>query len=448
VKRIQSFLESVEVPPAPFSAPTQPDVVLQVEATSFRWRTADDVAIGAKSKARAEKKKPEVIPPVLTNLSFSAGRGSLVMVGGAVGSGKTAVLESILGELDLVGDGTLRRRGSIAFVAQNPWIMAGSVRSNILFGLPLDEVWYWRVVHACALDTDLRQLADADNTEIGERGVNLSGGQKARVALARAVYAKADLVLLDDPLSAVDPAVAQHIMANVVLGLLKDSAVVLVTHHLHFFTHATDILLVMPGGAVERCQSLEAVEQLWPEVARGEADVAQTQDAVTIGPEQPAVIAEAGFTLPATKVSGMPSKEDICQPVLKAIDNGAIAMEATTAKEDAMQKFIATDTKKSGKQPGRVIVLPEDRKMGQVSLSTYVDYARHGGFARYGAVAVLFLGGQACLVSTDFWLQNWAQKSASVQQDPVYLNGYVSPSSGKQEMWHTFGTLFRKLRAY
>jgi len=108
--------------------------------------------------------------------------------------------------------------------------MAATVRENVLFGAPYEESWYQQVLEASALNQDLELLADGDATEIGERGVNLSGGQKARIGLARAIYAKAEVVLLDDPLAAVDPSVGEHLFYKAVQGLLKESLVVLATH--------------------------------------------------------------------------------------------------------------------------------------------------------------------------------------------------------------------------
>ena len=114
--------------------------------------------------------------------------------------------------------------GTTAYSSQQPWIQNATVKDNILFGNPLNETVYSNVLSACSLDTDLKILPAGDMTEIGERGINLSGGQKARVSLARAVYANKTIYLLDDPLSAVDVHVAKHLYNHVIgpNGLLKD----------------------------------------------------------------------------------------------------------------------------------------------------------------------------------------------------------------------------------
>ena len=152
---------------------------------------------------------------------------------GRVGSGKTSLLASLLGETHIRG-GSLQRRGRVAYVEQEPCIFSDSIRNNILFGLPLDEERLAEVIRVCQLEPDLAQLAHGIDTEIGERGVNISGGQRARISLARACYSDADIYLLDDPLSAVDPPVAEKLFSLCIQGLLREKAVLLVTHQTSF----------------------------------------------------------------------------------------------------------------------------------------------------------------------------------------------------------------------
>ena len=186
-------------------------------------------------------------PITLRNLELSVSSGSLVGVSGPVASGKSSLLLAMLGEVPRL-DGRVCVRGSIAYCAQTPWIQNASLRDNVLFGRPYDAQQYARVLSACALDTDLEILADGDATEIGERGLNLSGGQKARIALARACYAQADVYLLDDVLSAVDAEVGRRLVEKCIAGLLRErgATVVLVTHHTHW---------------LERCDAVVTLEQ-------------------------------------------------------------------------------------------------------------------------------------------------------------------------------------------
>ncbi|KAJ2862921.1 ATP-binding cassette glutathione S-conjugate transporter ycf1 [Coemansia erecta] len=159
--------------------------------------------------------------PVIKDISFNAKGGELVAVVGKTGSGKSSLLLSICGEVERTkGSGAVF--GSIALLEQSPWIMNDTVRENILFGREYDAAHYERVVEACALKDDISAWTNGDKTVIGERGINISGGQKARLALARTVYAKADIYVLDDPLSAVDAHVKRHILDHVIMdsGLL------------------------------------------------------------------------------------------------------------------------------------------------------------------------------------------------------------------------------------
>ncbi|NXI71277.1 MRP1 protein, partial [Anseranas semipalmata] len=188
--------------------------------------------------------------PILKNLTVSIPEGSLVAVVGQVGSGKSSFLSALLGEMEKL-EGTVQRRGSVAYVAQQAWIQNDSLQENILFGANLNRSYYELVLESCALLPDLEQLPKGDQTEIGERGVNISGGQKQRVSLARAVYSNADLYLLDDPLSAVDVHVGKHLFEKLIgpSGLLKNKTRILVTHNLTVLPH-TDLIIVMEEGKI------------------------------------------------------------------------------------------------------------------------------------------------------------------------------------------------------
>lgn len=143
--------------------------------------------------------------------------------------------------------GTLKVSGEISYASQEPWLFAGSVRQNILFGLPMDKPRYKQVVRKCALERDFSLLPYGDKTMVGERGVSLSGGQRARINLARAVYKQADIYLLDDPLSAVDTHVGKQLFEQCVTGYLKNKIVILVTHQLQYLQEVDDILYLDDG---------------------------------------------------------------------------------------------------------------------------------------------------------------------------------------------------------
>ncbi|KAJ9097159.1 hypothetical protein QFC21_004828 [Naganishia friedmannii] len=193
-------------------------------------------------------KENEEVPFALKGIDLHIPRGALVCIFGRIGSGKSALLEGILGEMRQTS-GHVIFGGDISLVTQTPWIQNASVRDNIIFGKGVDEKRLAEAVRACALTRDLEGLVDGVYTEIGERGINLSGGQRSRIALARATYSNAEVVLLDDPLSAVDSHVSAHLVKECLLGVLKHKTRVLVTHHLEVAQHA-DLVLVMENGCI------------------------------------------------------------------------------------------------------------------------------------------------------------------------------------------------------
>lgn len=226
--RFHQFLMYEEV-----SASQVPDPVLSGTAISIE-----------KASAKWLKTQPECC---LKDINFTVRSGHLAAIVGKVGSGKSSLIQLILRELDLT-QGQLRTSGRISYAAQEPWLFMGSLRQNILFGAEYDADKYQKVVRACDLERDFALFPFGDKTLVGERGVTLSGGQKARVNLARAIYKDADIYLLDDPLSAVDAKVGRHIFDQCINGYLHGKTVVLVTHQLQFLHKVSHIYLMENGG--------------------------------------------------------------------------------------------------------------------------------------------------------------------------------------------------------
>ncbi|EPB77880.1 ABC transporter, ATP-binding protein [Ancylostoma ceylanicum] len=211
-KRLKAFFAEEEMDPSAVGNRSS-DEALKIEDGTFTWENTEG-------------------DETLKNINLSVKRGQLVAIVGKVGSGKSSLLQAILGlthlmlansgvttwiagEMNKVS-GSVNVCGSIAYVPQQAWIQNLTLRDNILFNRSYDPLFYDKVVEACALRQDLVSLPAEDLTEIGEKGINLSGGQKQRVSLARAAYSHADIVLLDDPLSAVDSHVGKHIFENVI----------------------------------------------------------------------------------------------------------------------------------------------------------------------------------------------------------------------------------------
>uniref|UniRef100_A0A452UFE1 Multidrug resistance-associated protein 1-like n=1 Tax=Ursus maritimus TaxID=29073 RepID=A0A452UFE1_URSMA len=228
--RLEDFLNTEELHPQNIETNYVGDHAIGFTNASFSW---DKTGI-----------------PVLENLNIKIPEGALVAVVGQVGSGKSSVLSAILGEMEKL-TGVVQRKGSVAYVAQQAWIQNCILQENVLFGSIMQKQFYERVLEACALLPDLEQLPNGDQTEIGERGVNISGGQKHRVSLARAVYSGADIYLLDDPFAAVDVHIGKQLFEKVIgpSGILKNKTRILVTHNLTLLPQM-DLIVVMETGRV------------------------------------------------------------------------------------------------------------------------------------------------------------------------------------------------------
>ncbi|XP_067119333.1 ATP-binding cassette sub-family C member 4-like [Centruroides vittatus] len=183
----------------------------------------------------------------LKAISLDVQVGELLVVVGSIGSGKTSLLMAILGEIPICS-GEVVVNGKIAYASQEAWLFNGTIRENILFGDEYREDKYNEVLYITALEKDISLFPKGDLTRVGERGTTMSGGQKARINLARALYRDADIFILDDPLSAVDTPVATHIFEKCIMKYLSNKICILVTHQIHFLQYATKILVLKQGN--------------------------------------------------------------------------------------------------------------------------------------------------------------------------------------------------------
>ena len=221
----------------------------QVEKLPITTKTAisiDNVDFGIEKEDAIE---PTVL---LKDITLNIQKGELIGIVGEVGSGKSCLLNAILNNLSVYSkypNKNIKTGGIIGYVRQNPWILNDTVRNNILFFKEMDEEKYNKIISLCELGQDIKLLSGGDMTEIGERGANLSGGQKARLAIARALYSDADIFLFDDPLSALDAYVGMNIFNNVILDYLKGKTIVVVTHALQYISHM-DRIIYMKNGEI------------------------------------------------------------------------------------------------------------------------------------------------------------------------------------------------------
>jgi ABC-type multidrug transport system fused ATPase/permease subunit len=355
-RRIHSFLSSAQ-----FSPPTiqhKHQAAISIENLITRWAERGVIA---------------------TNVShLSIPRGQLVVVVGGIGAGKSGLLLTMLGELP-AETGSVTLGGSIAYVPQNPWIISDSIRNNILFGQPYDTDRYQRAIHCAGLRVDLASFADGDATQIGERGINLSGGQRQRVSLARALYSDADIFLFDDPLSALDPEVANHVFSQLVCSALATKTRIIVTHRVEFALAADRVLVIDDGLIVEDGNPLELQRS-----AGSFAALIQAHH--SMGPSH-------------------------TSPLLPTDD--------TALMDDS-----SDDLRSQSEGLQHSIIEAEERRFGAVGTSTIRTYAARitPGFVLI-FVVILFIGRQSAAVSTDLWLTRWADEPAV--RIPLFLGGYL-----------------------
>ncbi|XP_056606838.1 multidrug resistance-associated protein 1 [Triplophysa dalaica] len=338
-------------------------------------------------------------PLCLKRISVKVPCGSLVAVVGHVGSGKSSLLSAVLGETEK-RSGTVSVRGTVAYVPQQAWIQNASLQDNILFGREKKESWYQRVLEACALLPDLDNLPAGDATEIGEKGLNLSGGQKQRVSLARAVYRKADVYLLDDPLSAVDAHVGQHIFNKVIgpKGILRDKTRVLVTHGMSFLPQADLILVLVDGEITERGSYKEllnrngAFADFIHMFANSERKESLTE-AFQRGSRKSLRLSVPDF---------LPFSLDLSQEQLIGGDTNSITMQSVEPVPDSQEDQIPEDLGKLTKA--------DKARTGRVKLEMYVEYFRTIGLPLIVSIVFLYGIQQAASLSYNYWLSLWADQ--------------------------------------
>lgn len=203
---------------------------------------------------KQDDSKDTVSTFALKDITFSARKGELTCIVGKVGSGKTTLLKAILGELPVSGENSkVTVHGTLAYCSQNPWVLNASIKENILFGKRFNKNLYDETINACQLSPDLEIFPKGDATVVGDKGISLSGGQKARLALARAVYAQADIYLLDDVISAVDSYVGKKIVEEVLSprGMLASKTVILATNSTRVLLESKMIYYLSKGQIVE-----------------------------------------------------------------------------------------------------------------------------------------------------------------------------------------------------
>ncbi|CAH1801693.1 unnamed protein product [Owenia fusiformis] len=379
--------------------------------------SADELEDGAISNA-VEVKNAEFSwdlkseTPDLKALNFEIQQEKLTMIVGSTGCGKSSMLSAIMGEM-CTKSGTVNWNPDckISFAAQKAWLINATLKDNILFGEPYEKKRYKRVLQACALQPDIDILPAGDQTEIGEKGINMSGGQKQRISVARAMYSKADVVVLDDPLSALDVHVGQTILEEGILKfLLKHRrTVVLVTHQLQYISQA-DKIIVVQDGTISHQGNLSDIKM---------ADIdlyEQWKESIQ-------------STRVKSKSSSGSTSEDAAQESLQSkrrqfkrqitrdvfYSQGANQMRSLQ-RTKSINKQVGLDLlgEEYEKEEGATgkLIDEEEREKGSVSAKVYLAYFKACWLVLAGGVLILHLFRQSIIVGTDFWLSAWSTASS------------------------------------
>ncbi|KAJ8331738.1 hypothetical protein QVD99_001987 [Batrachochytrium dendrobatidis] len=330
----------------------------------------------------------------LRNINIQIPRGKLVAVVGPVGSGKSSLLNAFVGEMKQLS-GTIQFSARLGYASQQAWIQNANIKDNILFGQPYDEKRYIDTVRACSLERDLKILPDGDRTQIGERGINLSGGQKQRVNLARMVYFNSDIVLLDDPLSAVDAHVGRDLFENCIQGALSEKTRILVTHQLHFLPKV-DYIIVMSNGEIKE-------QGTYSKLMENDGE----------------------FSLLMKNYGGVDDVED------HSIPNDATdgVQSISESEKPAIDSDCESNINDTDDKDARQLMQSEDRATGTVDGKVWMTYFRSAGGIPFiiGLVCTVVLA-QGAITGSDVWLVFWTNQSihAYTQQQYVTIYGILA----------------------
>ena len=417
-KRLNEYLNSEEADLTMIKREKDEENGISIQSGTFKWS------------------RDETSPVILENISLDVPHKKLVAVVGRVGAGKSSLLSSILGDMYKV-TGSVNVCGSIAYVPQVAWIQNATLKKNILFTSELDETRYKEVVAGAALESDISILAAGDETEIGEKGINLSGGQKQRVSLARAVYADSDIYLLDDPLSAVDTHVGQHIFDQVIgpNGLLKNKTRVLVTHKINLLPFV-DMIIVMKDGKVSESgtyhellaqkgdfadfliEHFVGAEDVDLELERDklEGDILNEVKS-KLGPEFERRMSTRHSSEVKTPELGTSVKSES----IFEMSNGHVSKSgsiSSSPQKSKMERSISESekVKSSSKVIGKKLTEEEKEHVGGVTWSVYFEYFKAAGFTLCFFCLAAGTISNGFNIGSSLWLSEWSRDSNDVNR--------------------------------
>ncbi|KAF8509514.1 ABC protein [Hysterangium stoloniferum] len=416
IKRLNGIFHAELIHQTAFEVDPDLDVAVRVDKASFEWdhrNQPDEIKVKntKRHKHRLEKDENRSIPRerfAITNLDMEIPRGQLCAIVGPVGSGKSSILLGLIGEMRRTG-GSCTFGGSVAYCAQSAWIRNGTLRDNILFGRAFHKQRYWNVLKDSCLLPDLDVLPDGDMSEIGEKGINLSGGQKQRVNIARALYHDADIIIFDDPLSAVDAHVGKALFANAILALkAQGKTVLLVTHALHFLAQVDFVYTFVNGYIAEQGPYDELIRHNGP-FAKLVADFGGSGE---------------GLEEKDKKKQHPDARGPV--PTSKHVGEDNVTNESS-AKEG------------SGELKGRLICA-EERTIGSISSKVYMSYLRAGkGVYTVPLVIVSAVLMQVSSILNSYFLV-WWQADTFHRSETFYMTIYACLGLSQAIFTFTLGT--------
>ncbi|KAG6582881.1 ATP-binding Cassette (ABC) Superfamily [Phytophthora cinnamomi] len=423
VDRLSSYLQEEErekVGPGDLDR-----VGIRVNNADFMWDTASSTSSSSEASSGSQEedsllKSDSILGkdalesgeslPVLQSVTLDGHPGDLIAVVGHVGSGKSTLLSGILGDARC-SRGEVNLRGSVAYVSQQPFIQNATVRENICFGLPFDEAKYAEALRVSSMQKDLAVLPGGDMTEIGEKGINLSGGQRTRVALARAVYQDADIYLLDDILSAVDSHVGHDIFKECIKKCLKNKLVVLVTHGLTFLSECDKIVVLENGMIVEDGSYEDLMEKeggLLMDLVAKYKDQDQQQE--------PNTIEDVEDEISLDELEEDEEDNPTPERLGRRLSRSSVRSDRTTSDAGADAQLM-TD---------------EDRSVGDVAWQVYKTWIMaFGGIFAGLLVIVVFIATQFVNLLSTWWLSFWSEHSQSKDDDE-------QPADPQSQMFYVY----------
>ncbi|XP_058974144.1 ATP-binding cassette sub-family C member 4 isoform X2 [Musca domestica] len=330
----------------------------------------------------------------LQNIDLIIPKGQLCAIIGPVGAGKSSIIQLILGELPLT-HGDVEVQGNISYAAQEPWLFTGTVRNNILFGEEFNRKRYDEITKCCALSTDFEQLHNGDKTVVGERGASLSGGQRARISLARAIYKSANIYLLDDPLSAVDAHVGRHLFDQVIgpkSRLAGEKATrILVTHQIHFLNEA-DWIVIVENGKVSR-------QGTYGDLISSELDFAKLLDRQKTASPNGVISEDNSLYEDEEDIPYIDGQQE--SPGYQAVRRKSSTLESPLIKKQESAERDESESKE----------MDEEQADGGVSARVWMEYFRAGStlFGFSFMVFVMLLSQVVCSGS-DYFVNIWTQQ--------------------------------------